>query len=256
MESHHPDVEFFVFFPVTYKYGCMGIEDQTCKDDAWTHLCCVTSHPLSLSLKPTWALTLWNTESGLWSTSPLLVTEISAAELLWVSSAMVLSCEEGGQHKARYSFATSLQASHTGTQQLGCHLVDTAAADRRLPWLRTAWGWRNQQKRLNADTKTLQNNDGSDGHEIFYISFSVFQEWRFMDNRAKWHISQPWDCTSPSIIQGGNLTHGSGNNNTNNVQFSAANVCTLGFSCYSVIFFYFLFLSTFKKKIHTLLLLY
>lgn len=37
------------------------------------------------------ALTLWNTESGLWSRSPLLVTESSAAELRWVSSAMVLS---------------------------------------------------------------------------------------------------------------------------------------------------------------------
>lgn len=75
------------------------------------------------------ALTLRNTESGLWSRPPLLVTEISAAELLWVSSAMVLSCQEGGQHKAGYSFGTTLQASHTGTEQLGCHLVDAAAAD-------------------------------------------------------------------------------------------------------------------------------
>lgn len=44
-------------------------------------------------------LTLWNTVSGLWSRSPLLVTEISAAELLWDSSAIVLSCNEEGEMK-------------------------------------------------------------------------------------------------------------------------------------------------------------
>lgn len=121
----------------------MRTEDQSCRDDATTFTTCVartrwpvskqrpkthllpdTSLPPSLSLNPTWALTLWNTESGLCSRSPLLVTEISAAELLWTSSAMVLSCEGGrATQSLGYSFTTTLQASHTGTEQLGCHLV-------------------------------------------------------------------------------------------------------------------------------------
>lgn len=128
---------------MTYKYICT----RTRKEDATvyprvalTHgpsrsrvLVLNTSLPPSVSLHSKWALTLWNTESGLWSRSPLLVTEISAAELLWVSSAMVLSCKEGRRrHEAGYSFANVLQASHTGTKELGCHLVDAAAVDRNL----------------------------------------------------------------------------------------------------------------------------
>lgn len=49
-----------------------------------------------------WALTLWKTVSGLWSSSPLLVTGISAAELLWDSSAIVLSYNEEGEIEAGY----------------------------------------------------------------------------------------------------------------------------------------------------------
>lgn len=37
---------------------------------------------------------------------------------------------QGGRHEAAYSFATDRQASHTGTKELGCHLVDAAAVDR------------------------------------------------------------------------------------------------------------------------------
>lgn len=132
------------FFPPNdlYIHICM----RTCKGAATIFPTCVaqthgpslsralvlnTSFPASVSLHSKWALTLWNTESGLWSRSPLLVTEISAAELLWISSAMVLSCQEGGRrHEAGYSLATVLQAQHTGPKVLGCHLVDAAAMDR------------------------------------------------------------------------------------------------------------------------------
>lgn len=55
----------------------------------WEMLCCSQNK----------ALTLWNTVSGLWSSSPLLVTGISAAELLWDSSVIVLCCNEEGDKK-------------------------------------------------------------------------------------------------------------------------------------------------------------
>lgn len=92
-----------------------------------------------------WALTLWKTVSGLWSSSPLLVTGISAAELLWDSSAIVLSCNEEGEIEAGYSwgvFPTQLQREKRSPRKnrglrshlwdtivVGCHLVDTDIVD-------------------------------------------------------------------------------------------------------------------------------
>lgn len=112
-----------------------------------------TRPPLTLSPHPKWALTLWKTESGLWSRSPLLVTEISAAEHLWVSSAMVLSCEEGDATHSRlfhHHHSAGFTHAHTAAERCGCHLVDTAAADGSRLDQGAAWGRR-------RDTKTQQN---------------------------------------------------------------------------------------------------
>lgn len=60
------------------------------------YACCLTK-PVSVlqnAVVSPQVLTLWKTVSGLWSRSPLLVTGISAAELLWGSSAIVVSCNE------------------------------------------------------------------------------------------------------------------------------------------------------------------
>lgn len=91
-----------------------------------------------------WALTLWKTVSGLWSSSPLLVTGISAAELLWDSSAIVLSCNEEGEIEAGYLEEFSQHnfkerrevhgriedsGATCGTTVVGCHLVDTDIVD-------------------------------------------------------------------------------------------------------------------------------